>query len=88
MVTTHDIKQLRDRTGVGVLECRKALREAQGDPDRALKALRAQGATVTEKRADRATDEGYVATYDHGGRIGVVVEMRCETDFVICRDRR
>jgi elongation factor Ts len=82
VVTTHDIKQLRERTGVGVLECREALREAEGDPDRALKALRAMGAMVTEKRADRTTDEGYVATYEHGGRIGVVVELRCETDFV------
>jgi elongation factor Ts len=82
MITTQDIKRLRDKTGAGVLDCRQALSDSEGDFDRALKALRAKGALVTEKRADRATDEGYVATYGHAGRIGAIVEMRCETDFV------
>jgi elongation factor Ts len=82
MITTQDIKQLRDKTGAGVLDCRQALMESNGDVDQALKALRSKGALVTEKRADRATNEGYVATYDHAGRVGVLVEMRCETDFV------
>ncbi len=81
-MTTQDIKQLRDKTGAGVLDCREALIDSDGDFERALKALRAKGALVTEKRADRATNEGYVATYNHAGRVGVVVEMRCETDFV------
>lgn len=82
MITTHDIKQLREKTGAGVLDCRQALTESEGDFDGALRALRSKGALVAEKRAERATDEGYVATYEHAGRIGVVVEMRCETDFV------
>ena len=82
MITTQDIKQLRDKTGAGILTCREALIDSKGDFSRALKTLRAKGALVTEKRADRETDEGYVATYNHAGRVGVVVEMRCETDFV------
>ena len=82
MITTQDIKQLRDKTGAGILVCREALIDSEGDLQRALKVLRAKGALVTEKRADREANEGYVATYDHAGRVGVVVEMRCETDFV------
>lgn len=82
MITTQDIKQLRDKTGAGVLDCREALTESKGDFERALKALRAKGASVTEKRAERETNEGFVAVYDHAGRVGVLVEMRCETDFV------
>jgi elongation factor Ts len=82
VITTQDIKQLRDKTGAGVLDCREALIDSEGDFARALKALRAKGAVVTEKRAERETNEGYVAAYDHAGRVGVLVEMRCETDFV------
>lgn len=82
MITTQDIKHLRERTGAGILDCREALIESEGDLDRALRALRAKAALVTEKRADRTTHEGYLATYNHTGRIGVVVELQCETDFV------
>ncbi len=82
VTTVQEIKKLREKTGVGVLDCRKALTDCQGDFSRALQVLRAQGAAVTEKRADRAADAGFLATYDHAGRVGVLVEMRCETDFV------
>ena len=82
MITTNDIKLLREKTGAGVLDCREALATSNGDFDRALEALREKSVLVTEKRADRAANEGYVATYDHGGRIGVLVDLRCETDFV------
>lgn len=82
MTTVQEIKKLREKTGAGVLDCREALTDSKGDFDCALKALRAKGATVTERRAGRATDGGFLATYDHAGRVGVLVEMRCETDFV------
>jgi elongation factor Ts len=82
VTTVQEIKKLRDKTGAGVLDCREALTNCEGDYDRALKVLRAKGAAVTEKRAGRAADEGFLATYDHAGRVGVLVEMRCETDFV------
>jgi elongation factor Ts len=82
VTTVQEIKRLRDKTGVGVLDCREALTDCEGDFARALKVLRAKGATVTEKRAGRATNEGFLATYNHAGRVGVLVEMRCESDFV------
>lgn len=82
MVTTNEIKRLREQTGAGVLDCREALREADGDFDAALAALREKGARAMEKRADRVAAHGYVATYSHNGLIGVLVELRCETDFV------
>ena len=82
MVSTHDIKRLRDKTGAGILDCREALVRSEGDLDRALAALREKGARVAEKRAERPAQHGYVATYGHAGRIGAIVELRCETDFV------
>jgi elongation factor Ts len=82
VVSTQDIKLLRERTGAGVLDCKEALAESGGDVDRALEALRARGAEIAEKRAERPAEHGYVATYGHAGRIGVLVELRCETDFV------
>jgi len=82
MITTHDIKALRDKTGAGVLDCREALTDSGGDLTVALEALRAKGAAVSEKRAHREAVEGYVEAYSHAGRVGVLVELRCETDFV------
>lgn len=82
MITTQDIKALRDKTGAGVLDCRAALTAAGGDFERALDALREKGAEVSEKRAHREAAEGYVEAYNHAGRVGVLVELRCETDFV------
>ena len=77
------VKQLRDRTGAGMMECKKALTDTSGDLDRAVDALRKSGAAKAEKRADRAANEGRVESYIHpGNRVGVLIEVNCETDFV------
>jgi len=82
-VTTEQIKTLREQTGVGILDCRKALEDANGDFDIALENLRAKGLATAAKRADREASEGVVELYSHGdGRVGVMVEVNCETDFV------
>jgi len=77
------VMQLRQRTGAGVLECRKALEEAQGELDRAEVILRERGLAKAASRADRVAQDGLVDLYSHGdGRLGVMVEVNCETDFV------
>jgi elongation factor Ts len=77
------IKQLRETTGVGMMDAKKALVEANGDLEEAVTALRKSGALKAAKKADRSTTEGFVASYIHGdGRIGVMVELNCESDFV------
>lgn len=77
------IQQLRERTGVGMLDCRKALEESNGDMEKAVEILRKKGAAVAAKRSGNATGEGLVHAYIHpGARIGVLVEVNCETDFV------
>lgn len=77
------IQQLRDKTGVGMMDCKKALEEADGDIAKAVELLRKKGAAVALKRADKTTSEGQVNAYIHpGGRVGVLVEINCETDFV------
>jgi elongation factor Ts len=82
-ITTEQIKALREQTGVGILDCRKALEDAKGDFDLALENLRAKGLATAAKRADREASEGVVELYSHGdGRVGVMVEVNCETDFV------
>jgi elongation factor Ts len=82
-VTTEQIKALREQTGVGILDCRQALEDANGDYDLALENLRAKGLATAAKRADREASEGVVELYSHGdGRVGVMVEVNCETDFV------
>ena len=78
----EQIKRLRKLTGVGITDAKKALLEAGGDFDKALAAMRAQGLTKAEKRAEREARAGLVSTYSHDDRIGVVVEVNCETDFV------
>lgn len=80
--TAEDIKKLKDLTGVGLTDAREALREAEGDFDKALKAMREKGMTKAEKRGDRETREGIIESYIHSNRIGVLVELNCETDFV------
>ena len=80
--TAEDIKKLKDLTGVGLTDAREALREANGDFDKALKAMREKGMTKAEKRGDRETRSGIIDSYIHDGRIGVLVEINCETDFV------
>jgi elongation factor Ts len=82
-ITVDQIKALREQTGVGILDCRKALEDANGDFDLALENLRAKGLATAAKRADREASEGIVELYSHGdGRVGVMVEVNCETDFV------
>jgi elongation factor Ts len=77
------IQELRNITGLGMMDCRKALDEANGDVEKAVELLRKKGASVAAKRADKSTTEGFVTSYIHpGDRIGVLVEINCETDFV------
>jgi elongation factor Ts len=86
-ISAKDVKELRDRTGAGMMECKGALGEAGGDMERAIDILRAKGAAKAAKRAERETKEGAVGSYIHmGGKIGVLVEMGCETDFVARND--
>ncbi len=82
-ITVDMVKSLREVTGAGMMECKKALQEAKGDVEQAKKILRAHGAEVAEKRAGRVAKQGVVEAYIHaGGRIGAMVELNCETDFV------
>ncbi len=82
-ITTEQIKKLREATGAGILDCRKALEQADGDFDKAVDFLREKGLATAAKRADRQASEGVVELYSHGnGRVGVMVEVNCETDFV------
>ena len=81
-VSVDDIKKLRELTGVGLTDAKKALVEADGDFDKALEEMRKKGLTKAEKKGDREAREGLIESYVHSGRIGVVVEVNCETDFV------
>ena len=81
-VSIEEIKKLKELTGLGLTYAKKALVEAEGDFDKALEALRKKGLTKAEKKGDREAREGLVEAYVHGGRIGVIVEVNCETDFV------
>lgn len=81
-VSIDDIKKLKELTGVGLTDAKQALVEAEGDFDKALEAMRKKGLTRAEKKGDREAREGVIDSYVHGGRIGVVVEVNCETDFV------
>lgn len=82
-ITAADVKALRERTGAAMMDCKKALIEADGDIEKAVEALRVKGAASAAKRGDRSTEEGIVADYIHAnGKIGVLVEINCETDFV------
>lgn len=82
-ITTDMIKELRGATGAGILDCRKALTEADGDYKKAVDYLREKGMATAAKRADRQASNGTVELYSHGGgRVGVMVEVNCETDFV------
>lgn len=81
-ISVDDIKKLRDLTGVGLTDAKKALTEAEGDFDKALEEMRKKGLTRAEKKGDREARMGLVDSYVHDGRIGVVIEVNCETDFV------
>lgn len=81
-VNIEDIKRLKNLTGVGLTDAKQALDEANGDFDKALEAMRKKGLTKADKRGEREARSGVVGTYNHDGRIGVLVEVNCETDFV------
>jgi len=82
-ISAGQVKELRERTGAGMMECKKALEEANGDIEAAIDLLRAKGAAKAAKRAERETREGTIGSYVHSnGRLGVLVEVQCETDFV------
>jgi elongation factor Ts len=82
-ITADQVKQLREMTGAGMMECKKALADTGGDLEKAVDALRKSGAAKAEKRAGRAAKEGRVESYIHpGNRVGVLIEVNCETDFV------
>ena len=80
--TTQDISELREQTGMGLMDIKRALDEADGNRGKALEVLRERGAQIHAKKADRAAGEGLIEAYVHGGRIGVLLELNCETDFV------
>jgi len=82
-VTSDIVKRLRDQTGAGMMDCKRALEETGGDIEKAIEHLRKKGAATAAKRADKETNQGVVEAYIHaGGRIGSMVELNCETDFV------
>ena len=82
-ITAAQVKDLREKTGAGMMECKSALGEAGGNTEEAIKILRKKGLAAAAKKAGRIAAEGVVASYIHaGGRIGVLVEVNCETDFV------
>ncbi len=86
-VTAQMVKELRDRTGAGMMDCKKALQETEGEVDKAIDLLRTKGLAAAAKKASRAAAEGLVASYIHaGGKIGVLLEVNCETDFVARTD--
>jgi elongation factor Ts len=82
-INAKDVKELRDKTGAGMMECKKALQETGGDFEKAIDWLRAKGAAKAAKRADKTADEGVIGSYVHfDGKTAVIVELNCETDFV------
>jgi elongation factor Ts len=86
-VSASDVKALRDRTGAAMMDCKVALEEAEGDIEKAIEVLRVKGQASAAKRSGRATSEGVVSSYIHAtGKVGVLVEVQCETDFVARTD--
>lgn len=87
MIAAADVKELRERTGAGMMDCKKALAEVNGDMEKAIEYLRKKGLATAAKRAGKTANEGLVQAYIHGGgRIGVLIEVNCETDFVARTD--
>lgn len=86
-ISAQDVKELREQTGAGMMDCKRALSEVDGDFEEAVKLLRTQGLAEAAKRSSRATTEGLIDSYIHaGGKIGVLLEVGCETDFVARND--
>src|SRR3954468_1147624 len=82
-ISANQVKELREKTGAGMMDCKKALAETQGNFEKAIEYLRKKGIASASKKAGRATKEGTVSAYIHGeGKVGVLVEVNCETDFV------
>ena len=82
-ITATMVKELRGKSGAGIMECKQALKETKGDSDEAVTLLRKKGLAKADKKADRATGEGRIESYIHaGGKIGVLLQLNCETDFV------
>jgi len=87
-ITASSVKALRDKTGAGMMDCKKALGECSGDEEKAVAWLREKGLAKAQKRAGRATSEGMIGSYIHSnGKLGVMVEIKCETDFVARSER-
>lgn len=87
-ISAAEVKELRDRTGAGMMECKNALKESDGDMEAAIDYLRSRGAAKAAKRATKEASEGTVTSYVHmGGKIGVLLELHCETDFVAKNDQ-
>ena len=86
-ITAAMVKDLREKTAAGMMDCKKALTEAEGDVEKAIEILRKKGIAKAAKRVDRAANEGIIASYIHpGSKLGVLVEVNCETDFVANTD--
>ena len=86
-ITAAMVKELRDKSGAGMMDCKKALQETDGDLEKSIDILRKKGIAAAEKRADRAANEGRIEAYIHpGSKLGVIVEVNCETDFVAKTD--
>ena len=82
-ISTSCIKELRDKTGAGIMDCRKALIDSEGNVDKAAEILKEQSVYIVQKKGDRVTEQGLVEAYVHtGGRVGALIELNCETDFV------
>lgn len=81
-MTSQDIQKLREETGAGIMDCKRALTEANGDFEAAKQFIHSQGLAKAEKKVERVTGAGILESHIHNGRIGVLLEMRCETDFV------
>lgn len=81
-ISAEQIKALREKTGAGIMECKKALVEAEGSMEEAVRILRSQGASLSAAKSDRQASQGAIGSYVHAGRIGVLIEVNCETDFV------
>ncbi|MBL6989370.1 MAG: translation elongation factor Ts [Bacteriovoracaceae bacterium] len=81
-ISASDVKSLREKTGAGMMDCKKALSECNGDMEKAVDFLRTKGLAAAKKKQGRVAAEGTIGSYVHGGRIGVMVEVNCETDFV------
>jgi elongation factor Ts len=87
MITTQQVKELRDRTGLSIMQCKKALEEADGDMEKAIVILQKKSGDVAQKKADRTLGAGAIQSYIHGaGTVGAIVELSCETDFVAKND--